>query len=100
MLLFAKVCSSFERLKFIGFAVDEDAERRRMLRTKVKQGVLIAENLKKRLRGPIPTTTTSHLDSSLTSSLSPPMTINHHDDCKQSNFLNLLHCLCHSSGFE
>lgn len=86
MLLFVKVCSSLGReysLKRIELVVDEDAERRRMLRTKVKQGVLIAENLKKRLRGPAPTTTTnSHLESSPTSSLSPSTTASHHDERK------------------
>ena len=70
-------------MKRLGLVVDEDAERRRMLRTKVKQGVLIAENLKKRLRGSASTTTaSSYSESSPTSSLSPSTTISHHDDRK------------------
>lgn len=56
-----------------------------MLRTKVKQGVLIAENLKKRLREPtttITTATNTHLESSPTSSISLSPTISHQDDRK------------------
>jgi hypothetical protein len=49
-------------LNALFFVVDVDEERRRMLRTKVKQGVAAAETLKKRMREspprirPVPTT--------------------------------------------
>ena len=84
--------------------MDEDVERRRMLRMKVKQGVLIAENLKKRLREPSTTVTATHLESSpssSTSSLSLSPTINHPDDRKESNLLIRSNCsVFFSSRFQ
>jgi len=57
------------------FSVDEDTDRRRMLRMKVTQGVQIAEGLKKRIRE---TTTNSGFTPS---SLSSP-TLTHTNDRK------------------
>jgi hypothetical protein len=51
--------------------VDEDADRRRMLRTKVKQGVAAAETLKKRIRE-INLTSRSALPAATTTASSPP----------------------------
>jgi hypothetical protein len=69
-----------------------------MLKAKIKQGVLIAENLKKRIRGSTPTITNSGLTPTTSISLLPSPTGTTHDDRNLNNYLNnqILLFFCYS----
>ncbi len=64
--------------------MDEDVNRRRMLRMNVKQGIIAAENLKKRMRE---TLINSASTSPTITSLSPSPSMIPHDDCKLNDLL-------------
>ncbi|CAF0922286.1 unnamed protein product [Rotaria sp. Silwood1] len=75
--------------------VDEDADRRRMLRMKVKQGVVVAEDLKKRIKEA--TTNSESTPSVTTTSLLPSPSTSPSDDLDLNNDKELFdayqHCL-------